>query len=345
MLRRHLSATDVARIVTLLQQGYSQVEVAASMGVSQSVVSRAYARFNTTQSYDRRPGQGRQRITTERDDRAIIREARRNPTAHALTIAHQFRNRRQRPPQQHISASTVRNRFREQGLRARRAKRVPMLTPRHRRARLAYAHDHHHWGRRQWTSVLFTDESRFCLHGSDRRSLVWRRRGERDRDGFTQPVTAFNGGSVMVWAGVSFNTRTPLVIVRGTLTADRYVNENLQPHVLPMRARIGARRFILMQDNARPHTAVRTRTFLRDNNVTTLNHPAMSPDLNPIEHVWDMLGRRLRRDYPQLHNLQQLTQALLRCWQGISQRDIRRCINMQDRLRAVIRNRGGNTRY
>ncbi|CAH2103479.1 unnamed protein product [Euphydryas editha] len=57
-----------------------------------------------------------------------------------------------------------------------------------------------------------------------------------------------------------------------------------------------------------------------------------------------MLGRRLRRDYPQLHNLQHLTQALLRCWQGISQRDIRRCINMQERLRAVIRNRGGNTR-
>ncbi|CAD6207872.1 GSCOCG00012710001-RA-CDS [Cotesia congregata] len=192
-----------------------------------------------------------------------------------------------------------------------------MLTPRHRRARLAYAHDHHHWGRRQWTSVLWNDESRFCLHGSDRRSLVWRGRGERDRDGFTRPVTAFNGGSVMVWAGVSFNTRTPLVIVRGTLTTDRYVDEILRPHVLPMRTRMVARRFILMQDNARPHTAVRTRTFLRANNVTTLNHPAMSPDLNPIEHVWDMLGRRLRQDYPQLHNLHQLTQALLRCWQGI----------------------------
>ncbi|CAH2101105.1 unnamed protein product [Euphydryas editha] len=77
------------------------------MGMSQSVVSPAYARFNATQSYDRRPGQGRRRITTERDDRAIIREARRNPTAHAHTIVHQFRNRRQRPPQQHISASTV----------------------------------------------------------------------------------------------------------------------------------------------------------------------------------------------------------------------------------------------
>lgn len=345
MPRRHLSATDVAHIVALLRQGHSQVEVAATMGVSQSVISRAYARFNETQNYDRRPGQGRQRITTERDDRAIVRQARQNPTVHAHTIARQFLNHRQRPPQQHIAASTVRNRFREQNLRARYPNRVPMLTVRHRRNRLNYAHDHHHWDHRQWTSVLFTDESRFCLHGNDRRTRVWRRPGERDRDNFTRPVTPFNGGSVMVWAGVSYNTMTPLVIVRGTLTAERYVNEILEPHVLPMRRQMGENRFILMQDNARPHTAIRTRNFLLINNVTTINHPPMSPDLNPIEHVWDMLGRRLRRDYPQLHNLEQLTQALLQCWQGIMQRDIQRCINMRERLEAVIRNRGGNTRY
>lgn len=93
MPRRHLSTTDVARIVTLLEEGRSQVEVAARMGVSQSVISRAYARFNETQTYDRRPGQGRRRITTVRDDRAIVRLSRREPTAHAGMIARQFFNR------------------------------------------------------------------------------------------------------------------------------------------------------------------------------------------------------------------------------------------------------------
>ena len=137
MPRRYLSATDVARVVTLLQEGYNQVQVAATMGVSQSVVSRAYTRFNETQSYERCPGQGRRRITTERDDRAIVRWARREPTVHAHTIVHQFLNR-QRSPQQHILVSTVRSRFREQGLHARCPNRY--ASSRHRRARLAYAH-------------------------------------------------------------------------------------------------------------------------------------------------------------------------------------------------------------
>jgi len=44
-------------------------------------------------------------------------------------------------------------------------------------------------------------------------------------------------------------------------------------------------RFVLMQDNVRAHSAVITRNFLRDNDIEVLQHPAISPDLNPIEHV------------------------------------------------------------
>jgi len=100
-----------------------------------------------------------------------------------------------------------------------------------------------------------------------------------------------------------------------------------------------------MQDNARPHTANITRQFLADNQITVLGHPAMSPDLNPIEHVWDMMGRRLRREYPGLQTLAALERALQRIWRTIPMAAIRRCINMAEQLRPVIRARGGNTRY
>jgi len=71
----------------------------------------------------------------------------------------------------------------------------------------------------------------------------------------------------------------------------------------------------------------------------------MSPDLNPIEHVWDIMGRRLRREYPNFQNLAALERALQQIWNTIPQPEITRCINMAERLRAVIENRGGNTRY
>lgn len=71
MIRRHLSEPEVARLVTLLQEGYSQRDVATRMGVSQSFVSRTHARYRETDQYNRRPGQGRHPVPTVRDDRAI----------------------------------------------------------------------------------------------------------------------------------------------------------------------------------------------------------------------------------------------------------------------------------
>lgn len=274
----------------------------------------------------------------------IARHALREPTIISRVIAGQFVNNRHNPARP-ISSRTVRNRLRDVGLRSWRPMRVPLLTPTHQRQRLAYARRYVHWSQQQWTNVLFTDESRFCLHGNDRRVRVWRRRGERYNANHTRPVTAFSGGSVMVWAGVSRYSRTPLIVLPpGGLTAERYVDEILRPVLLPLRQRMG-NRFVLMQDNARAHTARHTLRFLRQNRISVLHHPAVSPDLNPIEHVWDILGRRLRRQYPNLANLRQLADALRQIWNRIPQVKIRKCINMCNRLREVIVRRGGNTHY
>lgn len=350
MPRRHLSEPEVARLATLVEEGHTHRDVAVRMGVNQSVVSRAYARYRETNRLTRRPGQGRHRVTDYRDDRAIVRQVRRDPFVNANVVARNFPNRRQQQQQQgrrnqigHISARTVRNRLREAGLRARHPNRVPALTARHRRRRLEYANQYRRWTLRQWQNVLFTDESRFNLHGSDRRPLVWRRRGERFGQNFVRPVVAYGGGSVMVWAGVSRNWRPPLVIIRGNLTARRYIDQILRPIVLPRRQ--NQRAFVLMQDNARPHTANVTRRFFERYDITLLPHPPMSPDLNPIEHVWDIMGRRLQREYPNLGNIGELERALHRIWNTIPQPEITRCINMAERLRAVIESRGGNTRY
>ncbi|GFU35615.1 transposable element Tcb2 transposase [Trichonephila clavipes] len=69
------------------------------------------------------------------------------------------------------------------------------------------------------------------------------------------------------------------------MTAQRYVHDILQPHVLPLMQRLpGA---IFQQDNAQPHTVRLSQDCLRT--VTTLSWPALSPDLSPIEHIWDHL--------------------------------------------------------
>lgn len=107
-----------------------------------------------------------------------------------------------------------------------------------------------------------------------------------------------------------------------------------------------ATRPVFMDDNARPHRARAVVQHLQHNAIETLPWPARSPDLNPIEHLWDILGRRVRARDPPVQNLQELTHALHDEWQQIPQQRIRRLVtSMRRRVENVIHVRGGYTRY
>ena len=101
-----------------------------------------------------------------------------------------------------------------------------------------------------------------------------------------------------------------------------------------------------MDDNARPHRSRAVTAYLQSEAMTSVPWPAMSPDLIPIEHIWDMLGRRIQAREPHVQNIRQLEAALHRDWQQLSQQDTRRLTGrMRRRVEAVIQARGGYTRY
>jgi hypothetical protein len=93
-------------------------------------------------------------------------------------------------------------------------------------------------------------------------------------------------------------------------------------------------------------TAGITRNFLQEREIQVMEWPALSPDLNPIEHVWDQLDRRVhKRRNPPL-TIQELTQALIEEWESIPQESLRRLVrSMPRRCEEVIRIRGGHTQY
>jgi transposase len=101
-----------------------------------------------------------------------------------------------------------------------------------------------------------------------------------------------------------------------------------------------------MDDKARPHRSRAVTAYLQSEAMTSVPWPAMSLDLNPIEHIWDMLGRRIQAREPPVQNIRQLEAALHREWQQLSQQDIRRLtVGMRRRVEVVIQARGGYTRY
>ena len=100
-----------------------------------------------------------------------------------------------------------------------------------------------------------------------------------------------------------------------------------------------------MHDNTRPHVARICRQFLNRNNVNVLPWPAVSRDMNPIEHIWDYLGRKVRAK-GNVYNLRDLENALIQEWNSIPNVVIRHYVrSMRGGLAACINSRGGHTRY
>lgn len=150
----------------------------------------------------------------------------------------------------------------------------------------------------------------------------------------------------MVWGGISMEGRTGLYCLgNGALTAIRYWDEILEPIVRPYTGVVGPG-FLLMHDNARPHVARVCRQYLEDEGIETIEWPSWYPDLNPIEHLWDIKFRSIRRRQVAPQTVQQLRDALTQIWEEMPQDTIRRLIRSMPRhCQACIQARGGHTRY
>ncbi|GFV86613.1 transposable element Tcb1 transposase [Trichonephila clavipes] len=171
------------------------------------------------------------------------------------------------------------------GLYARRPVKCVPLTATHCRLRLTWSREHALWTPQQWSCVIFSDESRFR----------W-----------------------LVWGGIILGSRTDLHVQSVTMTGHIYRDVILEQYVRSFRGAMGAE-FLFMDDNARPHRANIVDECIQSEDITRMDWPAYSPDLNPIEHVWDMLGRRIAARQPPPTFLPELRRTLLDEWCNIPQ--------------------------
>ena len=251
-----LTKTERERAVGMLESRVAVSVVARRFNCSLQTIYNLQERVQRTGSTSDRPRSGQPRVTTHRQDAYIRQMHLRNRFQTTTSTARQVAGRRGQ-----VSASTVRRRLRAAGLHARRPYVGPVLTRVHRQRRLQWATLHQRWARRQWATVVFSDESRFTLSRADGRSRVWRRAGERYADACVLEADHFGGGSVMVWGAFTCNLRTPLHFFNGPVNAASY-QQVLQAHVVPMFQQHPHLQ-VFQQDNARPHTARATTAFLQ----------------------------------------------------------------------------------
>ncbi|GFT35483.1 transposable element Tc1 transposase [Trichonephila clavipes] len=198
------------------------------------------------------------------------------------------------------------------------------LTATHCHLRLTWSREHALWTPQLWSCVMFSEESRFSLQSDSRRTLIWRAPGTRYHQDNTTEQRRYGGAGWLVWGGIILGSRTDLHVQSGAMGAE----------------------FLFMDDNARPHRANIVDECLQSEDITRMDWPAYSPDLNPIEHVWDMLGRRIAAHQPPPTCLPELRRALLDEWCNIPQDQIDNLIlNMPRHCKACIASSGRHTPY
>ncbi|GFX88068.1 transposable element Tcb2 transposase [Trichonephila clavipes] len=331
--RRHfsqLSEFERGLIIGMKTAGWSTRRVAGQVDRSECAVRNCWEQWTREGTHARKTGSGATRKTTRRQDRRIVRQALVDPRVIRSTIRADVGVA--------IVPQTISRHLAEVNLKSKRPFRALPLTPEHRQLRLQWCQARSMWNITDWQKVVFSDESRFVLGTDDNRVRVWRHPGERYNSPHTVLRLTACTADVMVWGAIAYDSRSTLIVMCGTLTGQRYVDDILRPHVGPFVN--GLPGVIFQLDNARPHTARVSQDFLR--HFQTLPWPARSPYLSPIEHVWDQLKRHM----PSCHSVHGLELTVQDLWAHLSQDNIRCLISsMPDRVSACIAAGGGPTRY
>lgn len=331
-----LSYDQRLQIVTLSEAGHSCRQLANQFGIRPNTVSDLLRKYRETGSVENRQGQGRRRISSQRQDRALLRLSANDPRASSRALRQQWATL----SGVEASASTVRSRLFQGGRFSYIARKKPLLTARHKARRLQWCQQHANWTQDDWSRVLYTDETPLHLVQTSQRRYYRSRRGAGHVQ-IVQPRVQGGGGSCMVWSGFSSLGVLPLHQFHGNVTAQSYIAA-LDEHVQPFFAANPA--FQLQQDNARPHTARVTRQWFTQHNVQTMEWPPCSPDLNPIENCWGHLKSEL--DKRHIHGMNQLFETASDIWNAITNEFLQNLIaSMPQRCQQVIQRRGGISDY
>lgn len=341
--KRELTDFERGEIVGLSKGNFSQRKITEILNIPKSTVGDVLKKYNEQGLTSTTPRSGRPKILTERDNRHLIKLVKENRGNTLEEITENFNTKMSIS----VSKRTVQRTLHKKGYSGHAAKKKPLVSEKNRKKRYGWCRIHKNWTT-EWNYIIWSDESRFELFNNDSRNWVWRKKDERYKADCLKP-TVKNSIGVMVWGCFCNNKLGPLVLVEGTLNSEKYI-ELLQEHLLPFLNNLNnlnkEEKYIFQDDNASCHASTKTKSWKEDNKILFLPWPAQSPDLNPIENLWNELEIRIRKHKPRPKNKSDFFVALKEEWYKIDESRLTRLVtSMPNRINAVIESKGNPTKY
>lgn len=300
-----------------------------------NTVSLWVNRFEREGTLEPRPKSGRPRITTPEVDRAIFEFVDNEPFTASTDVARSF----------DLSATTVRRRLHEFGLFHFIPAVQTKLTDEHRHKRIEFCEQNMDL---DWENVIFSDEKTFKT-SVDTKQILWRPKNARFNPKYVQSIQTSGRVSCGVWGFITAGGVGQLCRISPGFKSREYISvldEQLLPALNAMfPGYVSEMKF--MQDNARMHTSRETQAWLRTHpEITLLEWPARSPDLNPIENVWARMVYKWQLEGP--NTKENILQEVERRWEemiGDTNYIDALYRSMPNRLQEVLDNHGNWCSY
>ena len=337
-----ITTAQTNRVLTLLDSGTSAAKISQELNLGLGTISRIRAqhRSNLPKSSG---GHLVKHSSANIDYARCVIIICMGKVDNAVQMAKALQN----ATNQSISAQTVHRQIKSKGMRAVVKRKRPLLKPHHRRARMEFAERHLEWTIEDWKKVWWSDETKINHLGSDGRQWVWKKDGEGLSDRLVEGTKKFGGGSLMMWGCMTWEGVGYACKIDGKMDGDLYVkilDEDLQESIKFYDKTKDD--IIFQQDNDPKHTCKKAKQWFQDHEYQVMDWPAQSPDINPIEHLWHHLKRRLAEYEIPPKGILELWDRVEEEWNKIPSKVCQNLIESMPRhVEAVIKAKGGYTKY
>jgi transposase len=325
-----------ASVVASFEAGMSYKEIEEKYDVPERTAQRWMARYRAEKTVERAEGSGRKRKTTSSEDRHIVLTVLRDRDTTSAEVVDGLGDRS-------LSSRLIRRRIAElTDLKSHWKIKKPFINARNRRRRVRWCMDRLHYTPEQWKRFLFTDESKFTLRFSQK-TRVWRTKEEL-YEPFAMTGTVKHDDHIMVWGGFAAHGVGNLYRINGILEQNQY-HEIIRNQLVPSARKLfNNRNWTFQEDNDPKHTANSTKALYNQLHIPREEWPANSPDLNPIENLWQYLDLMCKDR--KCNTKEELFAVLQEAWERIPEDYLQSLVeSMPRRLNAVIDAKGYGTKY